>query len=180
MGSHAPSAALDGYRQRIEHGRGDRELDRVGAGQVGLEVVDEAEDRLRGAGRIGRRHRRGGARTCRLRDAPLDLLEPLAAGEHEERGGAGHLGDVVAVMDEARAALGAVQMAEIHAIVSGDDQVGDVRVGVEEGEGLLEQAVRVVGEPVAGRDEEGQRQAVGVGAAHDSGGRVLLRGRRAR
>jgi hypothetical protein len=41
-------------------------------------------------------------------------------------------------------------------------------VGVEEGEGLLEQAVRVVGEPVAGGDEEGQRQAVAVGATHDS------------
>jgi hypothetical protein len=53
-------------------------------------------------------------------------------------------------------------MAEVHSVVGGDDQIGDVRVGVEEGEGLLEQAVRVVGEPVAGGDEEGQRQAVAV------------------
>jgi hypothetical protein len=74
----------------------------------------------------------------------------------------------VAVADQRRVVVGAVEMAEVHPVVGGDDQIGDVRVGVEEGEGLLEQAVRVVGEPVAGGDEEGQRQAVGVGATHDS------------
>jgi hypothetical protein len=41
-------------------------------------------------------------------------IEPLAAGEHEERGGAGHLGDVVAVADQWRAVVGAVEMAEVH------------------------------------------------------------------
>jgi hypothetical protein len=71
-------------------------------------------------------------------------IDPLAAGEHEQGGGAGHLGDVVAVANEGRAALRAVQVAEIQPVVGGDHQIGHVGMGVEEGEGFLEQAVRVV------------------------------------
>jgi hypothetical protein len=37
-------------------------------------------------------------------------------------------------------------MAEVQPVVGGDDQIGNVGMGVEEGEGLLEQAVRVVRE----------------------------------
>jgi hypothetical protein len=55
-------------------------------------------------------------------------------------------------------------MAEIQAIAGGDDQVGNVGMGVEEGEGFFEQAVGVVREHVAGGDEEGQVEAVAVGA----------------
>ena len=53
-------------------------------------------------------------------------------------------------------------------VVGGDDQIGDVRVGVEEGEGLLEQAVRVVGEPVAGGDERVSDRPLVLGRGHDS------------
>ena len=63
----------------------------------------------------------------------------------------------MAVADEARTALGTIEVAEIHPVVGGDDEVGDIRMGVKEGEGLFEQVVRVVGEAVAGGDEEGQR-----------------------
>jgi len=104
-------------------------------------------------------------------------LDPLTAGEHEEGRGGWHRRNVIAVINERRTAPRPIQVAEIQAIARSNDQVRNIGMGVEEGEGFFEEAVGVIRQHVAGGDEEREGEAVAVVSSHDTQNRIRLRGR---
>ncbi|MNS61726.1 hypothetical protein D3C72_947590 [compost metagenome] len=86
---------------------------------VGVEVIDAV---------LGRR-----IVICKLPHG----VDALAPGQHEQSGGIGHFGDVVAIFEQFRSVGTAIDIARLHAIMRIQNDVWYVRMGVKKCENIF-------------------------------------------